>query len=215
MKSLNIPINKKMNIYGVVMTLLVIAELFLIYERGVLINVLLYGITIIRFLVCRYMVKSFKAEVDMGFDYGACKKNFEILSYAFAVDFVFSLIFLTYYNGHQSLPYLKVIFLFFVFITIAEFMINVFAFRNFIPTSRRGEQYYNLSIAWVTINTILVVFVLAHVRNMFFDIYVERETKGFAGLFLLILVIIRVFMKYYISNSFDNYHHSNYYSLHH
>lgn len=198
MKTKGITINTKMIIYGLIMSVSVLLEVFLRGMTGVAGNIAYYGITITRLILCIYMTFAFGNEARKGHDYKACKKSFRFLSYVFAIDLIFNLIFLTYYNGHQTKEMLKTIYLFFAIITILEFVLSSFGYLKMFP-ERSDDQGFSLSKGiWELLNVgIIVVFIMLVMKLLAHDYSIHYENWLWV---FVILLLVREPVKYYISS---------------
>ena len=167
-----------MLIYSVLMALLFVVEAYVPYKHG-LVSYLLYAITPVKYLLCRYMVMYFDGRIRNGEKFKACRYVISILSYILLMDFAMNLLCtIPFPRRYETESYI-----FFYCISLLEFVLNALAIWFY---SRAYDAYY-ASRAWFVINLcmtfiIIVIFFKSFGENLFNDVWLH---------FLNIFIIIR------------------------
>ncbi len=180
--------NHRMTIYCIIMALLVAVEYCTRYSQGIK-SILLYSVTPLKFLLCRYMVRCFDIQLRQGLDYGHCKRSFAVLSWLFALDFIGNLVFTVPF----PVRHVMASYAFFMGLAVVEFTVSSHCIIRFLP------EYGNVGIysVWVMLNLILGVLTswafIYSFTNHFFAKWVMQ------GLFALLF--LREVLALYVVNT--------------
>ena len=166
-----------MLLYAVIMTLLFLIEWFVTYKSG-MVSYMLYAITPVRFFICRYMVHYFCKRMAGGEDFHACIRDFQIMSFVYAMDFLVNLVLTVPFPR----SFIMESYVFFAGITILEFALNAYVLWEY----SRFYEWSN-STWWFLINLIMTaMYIMIAVKNLG-----EYEISDIYTFFLFILFLFR------------------------
>ena len=170
-----ITINRKYQIYGLVMLVLALLELYLPYNNMSL-NVVFYGIAFTRIIVCRCMEAAFAGEVKRGLDYKYCRIIFAILTYLYLIIFIFDV--QSSFTLTRSEKNVDVAYKFFICTWILTFVLGVIAICFFIHA-----DYKKTKTCWIIVNAILLLIII----KLYSD---TLTTYPVSGKYVMILFLI-------------------------